>query len=331
MKTSLNLLSLITLSAAVLLAGCGKTVVVTRGPQMTAPPAKVEAVDGIPFYVKHAYCEQKATWVEPQYNVQVAASIDGKPAAWLGVSVLLPRSEALSNFDMLTLQENSGKDMDVKSLEGCLDFIQLGDVVGELRHIALKPVDDADVSGAVKSGDLLLAANTAHVATYVDYNTMYYYNANRPVTGTSQIDVKLAADGTMTEGSGQVNDQTLSSITGVVSSAAAGIGAAALPLVMAAGPIRQLPKECQDISGNKVRFDFTATVHIYSHTHIFKDPQASEPACLPRPLATAAQCGQGCQLEITEVTPAPAKAKDAKPDSGGDGDKPPKPKPPKSE
>ncbi len=304
----LSAFPILAFAISLLLTGCGKTVLVTRGPQLTAPPLKTQAVDGIPFYVKRAYCQQKASWIEPQYSIAVTATVDSQPAHWLDATAVLSRSQFLHDPALPKLLESSGKDLDVKSEEGCTTYLRIQSLTERMRKSVPHPVDDADLTTAVRDGDLTLAENSASVITYVDYQTVYYYNAARPVTGTSQIDLKLATDGTLTEGNSSVNDQTLSSITGVFSSALAGAGAAAIPMVSAAfssdKPV--LPQPCQQFSGTRVRYDATYAVHIYSHTHLFKDAAAAEPSCNPRPLASASFCGEGCSLQITEVAVTPA-------------------------
>jgi hypothetical protein len=294
-------------TATMLLTGCGKTVLVTRGPQSTAPPLKTESVDGIPFYVKHAYCQQKAAWLEPQYSVKVTGTADDKPAEQLSVSATLSRQQFLRDPAVAALVQSDGVALDVKTQEGCTAFRHLHSLSRDLLNVVPPQVNDADLTNAVQDGNLLLAESSAQLVPYVDYQTVYYYNTQRPLTGTSQVDVKLAADGTMTEGSSQVNDQTLSSVTGVFSSLLSGAGAAAVPLMMASPPAKQLPEECQNFAGEKATFHFAYTVQVYQHTHLFKDSAATELACLPRPLAQAEHCGDGCSLTVTDATTVPAK------------------------
>src|SRR5262249_27860377 len=62
------------------------------------------------------------------------------------------------------------------------------------------------------SNDAFLASNTSAVDTFVDYSRTYYYNSPRPWVGSSQVDAKLASDGTLTEGSAQNQTQTLSTL-----------------------------------------------------------------------------------------------------------------------
>lgn len=283
-----------------LLAGCGKTVVISRGPQVTSPPAQVQPVDGLPFYVKHAYCQQSTAWNEPQYTVTVSVSVDDKPAGTVGVGAL-SRGQLLHDGTLQYLLKNVSRDLDVGTRDDCETYLETKDLGRDLQKTPPENIDDADLRHAIANGDLLLAENTAQMVTYVDYSTVYYYNTNRPLTGTSSVDVKLAADGTLTEGNSSFNDQTLSSVTGVLSSAASGLGSALVPLMASSGPSEKLPHECQLLAGKKVRFDVTTQVRTFRHTHQFKDAAHSEAACNPRLVSAAAACGEGCSLQITEL------------------------------
>ncbi len=185
----------------------------------------------------------------------------------------------------------------------------------------MEAIDDADLYPAIARGDVLLASNSAQIVPYVDYETVYYYNTARPLTGSSQVDVKLAADGTLTEGSSSITDQTLSTITGVLSTAITSFAPAA---VSSRGPSSALPQPCQDFKGTTLRYNISHSVAVYRHTHTFKTADANEIACVARPAKSAAACADGCSLEITDVPQPDAPKPDApKPPAS----KPPSPKP----
>jgi hypothetical protein len=57
-----------------------------------------------------------------------------------------------------------------------------------------------------------LLANSSTLTAEVDYQTAYAINERRPFSGSSQADFKLAADGTLNEASGQVQDNTFATI-----------------------------------------------------------------------------------------------------------------------
>ena len=64
----------------------------------------------------------------------------------------------------------------------------------------------------------MVVSKTSAPEAVVDYAKAYYLKAPRPWVGSSQVDEKLAADGTLTEGSVQVQSQTLSTILTAVTS-----------------------------------------------------------------------------------------------------------------
>ena len=86
----------------------------------------------------------------------------------------------------------------------------------------------------VDSTDAVLVANKSTLERVVDYTRTYYYNTPRPWVGSSQLEVDLDADQTLTKGTAQVQSQTLSTIlsalptSSVLTSVAnAGLGGAA--------------------------------------------------------------------------------------------------------
>jgi hypothetical protein len=57
-----------------------------------------------------------------------------------------------------------------------------------------------------------MLANSISLTAEVDYGTIYAINEKRHFSGSSQADFKLAADGTLNEASGQVQDNTFATI-----------------------------------------------------------------------------------------------------------------------
>jgi hypothetical protein len=63
-----------------------------------------------------------------------------------------------------------------------------------------------------KAKNVVMVSNTATPEAIVDYATPHYYNALRPWIGSAQVNVKLNVDGTLTEGSAQVESTTLQGV-----------------------------------------------------------------------------------------------------------------------
>lgn len=133
----------------------------------------------------------------------------------------------------------------------------------------------ADYLPLGKSEDLLISSgtnvmtisNTASPEAIVDYARVYYYNAPRPWIGTSQVDAKLAADGTLTEGSAQVQSQTLSTVLTTVTS----LFSTVFSKVPQFGIVPTAPTNIT----TTVQYDLSVQKESYQHTHTRYDKFAN--------------------------------------------------------
>lgn len=114
------------------------------------------------------------------------------------------------------------------------------------------PVDEAKL---VDSADAILISNTAEVDTTVDYAHIYYYNAQRPWVGSAQVDAKLNTDGTLSEGTAQVQSSTLSSFLNLV------------PSQQLASLIPPLTRAAAGPPAGTYRVKLTIREEDYLHTH----------------------------------------------------------------
>ena len=68
----------------------------------------------------------------------------------------------------------------------------------EDRYRVIPIVEAPDgIQSAVTDGNLVVVTNTADIGTAVDYTRVFYLNAKNPLNGTSSVDAKLNADGTL--------------------------------------------------------------------------------------------------------------------------------------
>lgn len=100
-------------------------------------------------------------------------------------------------------------------------------------------------------GNWARVANTAAIEPVVNYSVVFYLNSRRPLAGTGQIDGKLAADGTLTEGSAQIQDQTLATVASAISSLTGSASTVAKIVGLEASP----------------EFKLTVKTKFYKHTH----------------------------------------------------------------
>ena len=205
-------------------------------------------VPGVPFYVKQGVCKKATTWLEPQYVLTLSVAVDGVPA--ITHTLQFSRAGFLSDDVkplLSTVSKIAGK-YTLKQVyeQACPSKIgSQWDAVA--RTIASRPTyqitDGLDLDGGLARAEsqknAIRVKNTGTLGTAVDYTHQYYLNANSPWIGSGQVDAKLSEDGTLGEGSGQINDQTWSTILGTVSSLVGdftGVGSTAAAAPAAAAP-----------------------------------------------------------------------------------------------
>jgi hypothetical protein len=252
------------------MCGCASTVRINKAP--TADALKTTEVKGVPFYVKVAKCKQETSWLQPVYVLTLKKTttyqfIDEKAAKAANPNAKPPDPVVRTGAKTLCLSQFNTDD--VKKLRALL--IKPGDatpndvkdieaqwaVVAAWPDYVAVAVDEDTLIG---SKDVFEVSNTSAPEAVVDYTTTYYYNAPRPWVGSSQIDAKLAADGTLTEGSAQVQSQTLSTILSALPISTLLTKAAGAGAVVAAA----LPP---DATKQTTQYELTITESGYTHTH----------------------------------------------------------------
>jgi len=177
-------------------------------------------VNGVPFFVRTADCRHELTWLEPIYTLtlQSVSSKDGKETA---------TAVGVAEF---SLSDYTASQQDIASLKGAIvngqDSAAILAMWTAIQAHGYNPLANANP----KPDNIVLVANVNKVETAVDYRDPYYFNSRRPLIGTAKVDIKLASDGTMTEGSGEIESKTLQSFLDLLPikeliSTAAGIGA----------------------------------------------------------------------------------------------------------
>ena len=154
--------------------------------------------------------------------------------------------------------------------------------------------DSSRITEQEKAGNWLRVSNTGAVEAVVDYGSVFYLNSARPIAGTTQVDAKLAADGTLAEASAQLQDQTLATIASTISSLVSSASTAAKIVGLDA----------------QVEIKVTVKTKFYKHTHsqyLSLDKPASPTTC---PASSSGVLGGS--FTVTEVTDSAS----AKPASG---------------
>jgi hypothetical protein len=252
-------------AAALLLlpsTGCGTALRISHRPVgSTANPVPIP---GVPFYAKRARCRQEVVWFEPIYTLTLAALLPGKDGALqthARGAVVLSRSsfESQEVIDFMKVLNNQPSE-EVTVMNGWKKIVTRAD-----PHVLSR---DFASLGAT---DRILAGRSAAPAIYVDYADQYYVNAKIPVAGSANVDAKVAADGSLSEASGQVETKTLETILN------------ALPISsLITGGLGLGGKSIADV-GKVEAFQLTVSISGYRHTLArFVDyPSTSPPAVCP--------------------------------------------------
>lgn len=247
----------------VFVCGCGSV--------LRVKPFDPSKPEGIPFFVKQGACNHQSVYGNPYWRLTLKVSND---------------SETLATE---TLDINNAD-------HGGQDF-------NELLHELEKPAPDQDsVMNAwndlkkrdrfdpwTQNADRILLENTSSLTSVVDYSNRYSINQSKPFSGSSNADFKLSADGTLNEASGQVQDNTFSTIL------------SALPistLITSAAGIATKTGAAANQPPNAVKFSLTQEQR-YIKTSYSQYTIANQAICLVGKALTEAD--QNISMSISDV------------------------------
>jgi hypothetical protein len=243
-------------------AGC-TALRITHSPAGSA--AKTTPIEGVPFYPKKGACQQQVVWLEPIYNLSLATLVQDKNNALQSHprgAVALSRT-AFQKDEVRELVKllNEGKpDEDVLKAWAAV-------VANSNTDVLSRDFSSLDPS------DRILVGRLSKPTTFVDYSDQYYANARVPLAGSASVNPKVAADGSLTEISAQVQDNTLQTILGALPISTVLTGALGLP---GKGIVPTVPQT----------FQLTITITGYQHTLGRTVPYAN-PCPLPEDLNLA--------------------------------------------
>ena len=232
-RCSASRLAFVILSALLplLASGCLHTASVHRRTAASTDKREIAAgVPGVPFFIKRAVCKQQSVWVQPVYVIQLTTRTTYKASA----PAVTPTPTAAPAPD------KGSPDVTIRSTQKIMGQADFAKAQGDLSALRALLMDEhatgrPDFGGnvvklwnqvlpnttvvpqlreaeIVSTADAFLVSNSATAEVYVDYNTPFFYNTGRPWIGSSQLNVELAADGTLSKGSAQVESKTLQSV-----------------------------------------------------------------------------------------------------------------------
>lgn len=170
----------------VFVSGCGSVLQVK-----SFNPAKPE---GVPFYVKQGACNHTTAYGNPYWRLTLKVTNDSGTLAMETVDIN-NSAHGGQDFNGL-LHELEKASPDQGSVMSAWDDLK--------RRNRFDPWKQNE--------DRILLENSSSPTSLVDYSTKYSINQRKPFSGSSNADFKLSADGTLNEASGQVQDNTFSTI-----------------------------------------------------------------------------------------------------------------------
>lgn len=264
-----------TVIASIGMCGCLSAVRVTRAPKTLAQKdVNATNVKGIPFYIKVAQCKQETSWLQPVYTLTLKETttfqfVNEKAAKAQDPNAKPPEPIVSAATKSLSLSEFNSREVQslraMLSKPGPVAASQAVLIDGAWKKVAALPDYIAvavNEDALVASHDVFEVSNTSAPEAIVDYSRPYYYNAPRPWIGSSQIDAKLASDGTLTESSSQIQSQTLSTILSSLPVSSLLTAVAGL-----APPIKPFVKQPPEATQRTVQYDLSITESGYLHMH----------------------------------------------------------------
>lgn len=166
-------------------------------------------IKGIPFYVRQGRLTHETSYLETLeiYTLtvkQVQLDDQGKPAAseivYLGVKTLSQSPAVLQQLTALRLKvQEAQRAKTAEAQKGLLDSIR-------------EMFDSFPSYNGQIPTDILLESNQIRESSYVDYSTPYYLNQVQPLSGSSELDFTLAADGTLQKTAAKASDTSFDNL-----------------------------------------------------------------------------------------------------------------------
>lgn len=228
--TPVLLLTLLTL----LTTACLGTARITTGD--SKPVADNIHIDGIPFYPKRAVCRQDTIWLEPLYVLtredtyrkqQPPLKPTDPPPPPTTTTIKQTKIARRSELTTKQCPQAAPRDQCTITALERLDKLQktLADAQPTIDPTKLKAINDAwteiNVTSSllvtdVEQRNVVLASNTRTSDFFTDYTRPYYFNTRMPWLGSSTANATLDKDGSLTNGTATVDNQTLKAVLDVL-------------------------------------------------------------------------------------------------------------------
>lgn len=181
--------------------GQAKTIVVTKG---------ADAQPGIPFYIKKGRLIQETSYLETLAACTLTAkrvmgAADGTPAQ-VEVEYANAKTIALSDENIRSLAAIRAKLADV----------QRGGETGLLWEAVKGDFDALAVYTGQMPANAMPESNVIRETAFVDYDAPFYLNKVQPISGSAELSLELATDGTLTKVAAKAEDKAFEQFLGLL-------------------------------------------------------------------------------------------------------------------
>lgn len=168
-------------------------------------------LDGIPFYLKRGRLTQETSYLETLASCTLTAkkiTLDNEDK---------PVQTEIKYVGAKTVSQSASSDRTLAEL--CMAVAAAQQAQGAEQENLLPALQEKfeqlpAYDGQLPSHPLPLAGNVLTESAFVDYENRLYINQHQPLIGTSDIDLTLAADGTLSKATAKADDKTFASLLG---------------------------------------------------------------------------------------------------------------------
>jgi len=167
----------------VLLSSCARVMTVKEGEKRVA---------GIPFYAHKQVIEQQTKYLYTWEEVTLIRKTGGEK---LEITPIIQK-RIVSGQDLSSLEMKVENLNDPKKTER-----DISNVIAEIKKLSMVTLESTSISSTN------VISNSWETKLVVDYATKYYINSKLPWLGSSTVTQKLAANGTLSEATANVDSQ----------------------------------------------------------------------------------------------------------------------------
>src|SRR5579859_628951 len=175
----------------------------------------LKPIEGIPFYIKKSRLVHETSYLEPLVILTVTARtlvLDDKEK---------PVRVVIEYTNVKTVPLHGGNVEAVAEFNQSMAEAQQGtsetDQAEHWKTARHQFEGLAPYAGQEPDANTLpVESNIIRDSAYVDYNDKYYLNKLQPISGSSEMSIELASDGTLSKASGKSEDKAFESVLGVL-------------------------------------------------------------------------------------------------------------------